>query len=58
MVYVNIAVGCAVAISIGFCILAICSLCDLALSIRYAKLHAADADTEESESDKGEDGVC
>lgn len=55
MVYVNIAVGCTVAISIGFCILAICSLCDLALSVRYAKMqeHA-----EEAKSDKGEDDAC
>ena len=55
MVYVNIAVGCAVVISIGFCILAICSLCDLALSIRYAKMQGH---AEEVESDKGEDDVC
>lgn len=54
MVYVNIAVGCAVVISIGFCILAICSLCDLALSMRYAKMQGQ----EEAESDKGEDDAC
>lgn len=55
MVYVNIAVGCAVVISIGFCILAICSLCDLALSMRYAKMQEQAG---EVESDTGEDDGC
>lgn len=55
MVYVNIAVGCAVVISVGFLILAICSLCDLALSVYQAKMQGH---AEEAEPDKGEDGVC
>ena len=58
MVYVNIAVTCAVIISIGFVILAVCSLCDLILSIRYARMREFEEDAAGVEQGKGDDDAC